>query len=73
MTGKPSSKPIACTEQINKPVTSDESLAFALSIVKGRVFGSKAKEVEAVKLFLKMQGFEIVETRNRCGARVIRV
>ncbi len=52
-------QPIACTEPLDKPLSSDDVLAFALSVIRGRVFGPRSTEVKFVKASLQKTGFEI--------------
>lgn len=50
---------IACKEPLHKPLTSDDVLAQALMIIRGRIFGPRSVEVRLINLLLNKTGFEI--------------
>lgn len=41
------------------PITADDVLALVLSMIRGRVFGSRGAEVKLLRLALRQSGFEI--------------
>lgn len=51
-------RPVICDPL--PPITADDVLALTLSIIRGRVFGSRSAEVKLLRLALRNSGFEIV-------------
>jgi hypothetical protein len=51
-------QPIVCAEPL-PPLTADDVLALALSVIRGRVFGSRSAEVKLLRLALRRCGFDI--------------
>lgn len=54
------------SQTLRHGVDADEVIALALSIIRGRVFGSRAAEVRMIRLALEKMGFRIVDIRNEC-------
>jgi hypothetical protein len=51
---------IACTEPVNVPVSAEDIIATALSVIRGQVFGKRSTEVKLIVELLRRKGFEIV-------------
>lgn len=41
------------------PITADDVIALVLSMIRGRIFGSRSAEVKLLRLALRQSGFEI--------------
>ena len=60
--------PIACREPLHKPLTADDGIAAALSVIRGRIFGSRSAEVRLVRLMIEKTGFEIRPSLKDVGS-----
>lgn len=63
--------PIVCDPL--RPLTADDAIASALSMIRGRVFGARGTEVKLVREVLRLAGFDIVAVAdNDSGRSVLR-